>query len=435
VNVETSQAGNLGLEKNGMIGFFTDDALQQYFMLTNLNHGENISAASAAVTFSISFDSTINSILRLNRTNGLQEIINLTNNKFTWTLPGGTGDLFKYNTGAFVIGAPGWAVDGSGDWNVATYWGAGGVPNAVDATASFGTITTAARTVYTDTAVKVGTLSFNSPHKYQIAGNGSLTIDVSSGVGRINVLQGSHKINLPLTFADNTTVAISGGATLTLGNPTTIKANKTVTKTGNLIIQAPLIIEAGASLVAGAGATVLSGAPSLGSGASIDVQGGSVTIDYQGQTSPAGTIRSQLASGYNGGAWNGGGFHTSSADANIGLGYRDDASDASIEIQRAYYGDANLNGTVDSTDFAALVAAYGITNGGIWSAGDFDYDGKIGTADFNHMAGNFGLTLPPDVSLGAVVPEPAAGVVLLAGAALSARRRVRVRRIDSGYAK
>lgn len=102
VSVDFSDPANKGVGKDGLIGFFTDDAGQQYFMLTNLNHGENLSATAATLGFKISFDSTIDSLLRLNRVTGEQELVALTNHQLIWDLPGGTGDLFKYNTGNFV---------------------------------------------------------------------------------------------------------------------------------------------------------------------------------------------------------------------------------------------------------------------------------------------------------------------------------------------
>ena len=106
------------------------------------------------------------------------------------------------------------------------------------------------------------------------------------------------------------------------------------------------------------------------------------------------------------------------------MGWRDDSAASSIQIQRAYYGDANLSGTVDSTDFDAFVANYGKTTGGIWAQGDFNYDGKINTYDFNDLAGNFGQTLAAP-TLGSVVPEPATLSLLFLGAAGLLRRTQR----------
>ncbi len=88
--------------ENGLIGLFTDDNDEHYFMLTNLNHGPGLSAPSTALSFAIRFDDTINELLRFNRVTGLQEVVPLADHTLHLTLPGGTGDLFKYNTGPFV---------------------------------------------------------------------------------------------------------------------------------------------------------------------------------------------------------------------------------------------------------------------------------------------------------------------------------------------
>lgn len=95
------QEGNDGLQKNGLIGFFVDDEGQRYFMLVNLNQGADLSAADAALTFVVTFDDAVNSIWLLNRATGLVEEIVLADHTLTWTLPGGTGDLFKYGDGNF----------------------------------------------------------------------------------------------------------------------------------------------------------------------------------------------------------------------------------------------------------------------------------------------------------------------------------------------
>jgi len=87
--------------KDGLLGLFTDDDGDRYFMLSNLLHGAGLDAAAAAVDFTITFDSAINSIWRLNRLTGLAEEIMLTSNILNLTLPGGTADLFKFDDGLF----------------------------------------------------------------------------------------------------------------------------------------------------------------------------------------------------------------------------------------------------------------------------------------------------------------------------------------------
>lgn len=102
IGVLWNMAEGVGPEKNGLIGFFTDDEGERYFMLTNLYHGANLSGEDATLSFSITFDPTVNSIWRLNRETGLPEKIVLTHHMLNWTLSGGTGDLFKYDNGNFA---------------------------------------------------------------------------------------------------------------------------------------------------------------------------------------------------------------------------------------------------------------------------------------------------------------------------------------------
>ncbi|MEO0586022.1 MAG: dockerin type I domain-containing protein [Planctomycetota bacterium] len=52
------------------------------------------------------------------------------------------------------------------------------------------------------------------------------------------------------------------------------------------------------------------------------------------------------------------------------------------------YGDANLDGRVDTADLAALAGHFGVGVG--WSQGDFDGDGVVGTPDLAILAGVFG---------------------------------------------
>ncbi len=329
-----------------------------------------------------------------------------------------------------------WQLSNSGDWNTASNWSGLLVPNAAGAAAELLGSITSPQTVFTNTAVTIGAMTFDNASTYVIAGAGSLTVAVSSGSGSINVLQGSHKINLPLIFASNTIVTVASGATLTLGNPTTINAGKTVTKNGNLVIQAPLKILAGGALVNGTGAMSVLGAPSLGTGAKIDLKNTSMSIDYAGQASPVGTILGQLTSGYASGAWSGEGIMTSSALAcQTGLGWKDDVASQSILVKYTYYGDANLDGKVDISDLGSLAAAW--QTSAIWSQGDFDYSGLVDISDLGKLATNWqlgvGAPLGPNfdqalATLGLsdiAVPEPSLEALLIGSLGLPFCRRPR----------
>ena len=115
-------SGN-GYGQDFLIGYFQDDAGEDYFMATNVYRHPFLNAAPLAKTITIAFDNSVDSLLRLNRLTGQVETVNLTNNTLTLTLPGGTGDLFKYDTGtAFAgVGCGGWgylAEDLNGDCQV-----------------------------------------------------------------------------------------------------------------------------------------------------------------------------------------------------------------------------------------------------------------------------------------------------------------------------
>ena len=78
-------------------------------------------------------------------------------------------------------------------------------------------------------------------------------------------------------------------------------------------------------------------------------------------------------------------------------------------IQYTYYGDANLDGDVDTTDLALLGAGLG------WN--DFNYDGVVNAADYA-LYDTSRLTLHPES-----VPEPACCSLLAVGALMALRRR------------
>jgi beta-glucanase (GH16 family) len=102
-----------------------------------------------------------------------------------------------------------------------------------------------------------------------------------------------------------------------------------------------------------------------------------------------------------------------------------------VDYVRAYRslfaGDANQNGIINSSDFAALASHYNNT-GATWKQGDFNSDGIVNALDFNILAANFGKqSLPswaiPGSTLGSLVPEPA--TLMLASLLSLALRRHR----------
>jgi hypothetical protein len=149
---------------------------------------------------------------------------------------------------------------------------------------------------------------------------------------------------------------------------------------------------------------------SLSIGGTLDVTNNEVFINYGSGPDPISSIAGWIISGYAGGAWNGTGIISSTAQTNhnYGLGYAD-AADANnpaglasgqIEILYTLLGDANLDGNVNGSDFTIMAKNFNqaVPNG--WDKGDFNYDGAVNGTDFTLLAKNFNQA----AQIGAVVP-------------------------------
>jgi len=102
-----------------------------------------------------------------------------------------------------------------------------------------------------------------------------------------------------------------------------------------------------------------------------------------------------------------------------------------VLVRFTWFGDANLDTTVDSIDFNLLASNFGAINKH-WSDGDFNYDHTVNTTDFNLLASNFGKALPGDSigATGTLVPEPASAMLAIALTSCLAAGRRRPRAID-----
>jgi autotransporter-associated beta strand protein len=165
----------------------------------------------------------------------------------------------------------------------------------------------------------------------------------------------------------------------------------------------------------------------LNTSAGADIQGGTIVYDYI-DPATATTLKGLLSAGYaQTPQFSSGKLRSSNSTANIGLGYSDNGA-GKFTVARTYYGDANLDGQVNSLDFNALAGAFNTASGGVWTTGDFNYDGVINALDFNALATNFGAApLGPGASLGALVPEPTV-LGLMGGLAGLCMRRPRERK-------
>jgi len=450
-------ATNLGTQNDGrrddvIIGYFKplvesfDGPTyenQTYFMLVNGLIDPTYNAdVRQNIRLNFNFGTSgINSLQRLDRTTGQVQTVPLVNDggavfHLDWVMDGGMGDLFKFNTGAMFVPGPGWATNGSGDWNVAGNWLSGVVPNGVGSTAEFTGIISSNKTVYTDAAVTAGTIRFENVNTYTLTGAGTLTLQsIGSSSSLVDVKMGTHKIFLPLVIASNTTINVASGATLKISNPVTINSGKSVTHSGagEVVYQSTITVQPAAS-VAFANSTFVD-VLALGGDARASLlphtgdtpaqlelnlltMDADTTLDVTNNAillrSTSSSVRSQILSGK---------LFSSTATATQNLGY-DVVAEDRVRVVYTLLGDADLDLQVTSTDFNSFIAGYRITAAVDWSAGDFNFDGRVNTLDFNSLAGNFGVMIENTASIGSTVPEPASAflVALLSCSCLSRRR-------------
>ena len=122
----------------------------------------------------------------------------------------------------------------------------------------------------------------------------------------------------------------------------------------------------------------------LHSTGTLDLNDNTVIWDYSGQSNPTASLRSLLASSFNNN-WNGDGSGhglistTAQGDGLKAIGYYDNSlfpdgvhPDSSVILRTTYWGDGNLDGVVDPTDFDYFVYGYFPENGAptCWMFGD-----------------------------------------------------------------
>jgi hypothetical protein len=365
---------------------------------------------------------------------------------------GGSGELdiqspstsLRVN-GAAYVGGTADGPDGTGAFNISSgtvtitnvlkLWGNGSL-NLSGGTLNVGIFDLSASNGFHWTGGNVNLLdgSLFGPSLLFIPAGGAL-----SGSGTVFAsLSLNGNLSLLKSF-DNLSVHgdITGPGSVALAANTTLTANAIRV---NALVNAGLFrLRASAD---GGGLSQLSSLTLTGAG-KFDLNDNGLTLPYTG-ASPAATIRSYLVKGFNGGAWDGNGLASLAAhndpSSRTALGYND--TGRTIVIKYTYYGDNNLDGVVNTTDFQMFLNGLA-TNGSTWSQGDYTYDGKVDIGnDFNlflisylkqggalgHLAPivllDSALSTSQKSALLAVVPEPSG---LAAGAAIlligSVRRR------------
>jgi hypothetical protein len=348
-------------------------------------------------------------------------------------------------TSSFIPGPPAWNINGSGDWNTGSNWDSASAPNGIGAEAALAGVITSPQTVFTDSPITLGMLKFDNLNTYVLSGVGSLTMQVNNSNALVNVVKGTHKINLPLTIASNTTLSVASGATLKLSDPVIINPGNVLSQTGSgsVVYESTVTVLGGSSLEmqssAEAAAISLQGRSSAriaphGAAPIRVLRAGQImmspdaTLDLSDNAAVIGEMeeaqaRQLLQSGQ---------ITSSMADAHQRLGYLSNPD--GMLIRFTWAGDSNLDGTVDVADLASLASHWQGT-AATWVGGDFDYNGLVNVADLGLLASNWQINTNGPLQQvlsefglpSAAVPEPAGAGMALATILLGARVRLRQR--------
>ncbi|WP_428936719.1 hypothetical protein [Fontivita pretiosa] len=319
-----------------------------------------------------------------------------------------------------------WAVNSGGDWTVTApqNW-FGGVPTGANSVANFGTfggLITAPQVVTVVAPITVGVINFDHPTaSYTIAGSSTITLDASFyGQAALNVLAGSHTIQNPIVLNNNLNVNVStAGSALTLTGQV-LAEGRTIVKSGAGVVQFEnvrahaLDITNGTVRISAKGTANSVGGTSvltrlaIANIARLDLNNNSLIINSGSIASTTAKIKSALE---NGGAfdWGGKGIGSTQAAAQnaaagsflYGLGailndlaqvggsgpiYSEFAgigslSSSAVLVKFTYFGDADLSGSIDATDYSLIDNGYVNSLSG-WINGDFDYSGAIDATDY-----------------------------------------------------
>jgi hypothetical protein len=282
---------------------------------------------------------------------------------------------------------------------------------------------------------------------FSIEANATL-VKEGAGALTINGMQ-SHDVGALL--------CVNGGTTeLNTDAGSVARANLSICAKGHVRfavsqhLASVIVLEGGSISLASGDQFLQAREMSVSAGGAIDLADGRAVLDYDGAQGPAmARIRALLSAGYSNGAWTGeGGFVSSTAadSTRLGLGFVEasdlfsspwpiafggaEADETSVLVRCTYYGDTNLSGNVDSTDFAAFLPGYGLVSGGTWRTGDFNFDGKVNTLDFNQLSCNFGESLIASPVAQGVVPEPQVAMLAVIFLMLCGAKDLRPGRIE-----
>jgi hypothetical protein len=357
----------------------------------------------------------------------------------------------------------------TGNWSLASNWSTGQSPNdpaftvqinssnpslvTLDQNASIANLVLTANNTLNTSAGTV--LMLNGPAMTTLSGkfnsNGSLIAQANVSNAGTAVFNGTQNWSTGTVFTNT-----AGSATFN-SDAGAAGANLTVNVSGGVVAfsttqhLAALNISAGATVTVGGGGNTHRSfvfTPALSAAGTLDITNND--LDVAGGNLQA--ITALIKQGYDNGAWNGSGIISTSAKTDTAhlttIGVMQNAINSSspvyttldgatvqlndILVKYTYFGDTNLDGQVNSGDYARIDNGY-LTGATGWVNGDFNYDSAINGSDYTlidnafntqgaqltDLLANPSATLTDQIVPPLSVPEPAALMpALLALAAL-----------------
>jgi autotransporter-associated beta strand protein len=188
-----------------------------------------------------------------------------------------------------------WNTNASGTWGVGANWTGGSVPNAVDATATLGSVITANRVVTVSSPVTLGNLILNDNNRYTVTGS-TLTFDVTSGSAGISASGaggggGGHAISSAISLNDNLAVNRDSAGALAITGAISNNGNSITVNASNSVVFGGAVSGAGGFIKNGNATVTLNGAAANTFTGTTQVNNGTLSLSKStGITAVAGNL-------------------------------------------------------------------------------------------------------------------------------------------------